>query len=203
MAKGGTFERWFCRRLTLWWTRDPEADVLWWRTAQSGGRATVRAKAGRDTTRGHCGDIAATGPQGQPLTDLVAFELKRGYSASASLHDLLDSPDNAAEQTYARWIAQARASAAAGGVPYWAIVHQRNRRDPLILTPLEFARAVAPRCEAAPHARFVLGGVDAVAMRLEAFLTAAVPQKVAVLARQMQGRRVPRVLGVKRGKADG
>lgn len=194
-TKGSTFERWFCRRLTTWWTKDDESDVLWWRTSQSGGRATARLKKGKETIRAHCGDISAVHEQGRSLTDLITFELKRGY-AKATIHDLLDAGAGAAEQTYAAWIAQAAASAAAANTPYWMVVHQRPRREPLILTPVAVVRAVAPRAEAAQHARvqIAVGGYDVFVSQLEAFLAEARPALVQQHARIHSGRAAPRLL---------
>lgn len=77
--KGSPFEREICLLLTKWWLRDDDPeDTIFWRTAGSGGRATVRGKRGRRTSKQHCGDIAALDDQGRALTDLITFELKRG-----------------------------------------------------------------------------------------------------------------------------
>jgi hypothetical protein len=129
MAKGGEFERDFCRELTTWWTGDQESDVVFWRTAMSGGRATVRRKKGKKTTQAHCGDIAALTLDAQRLTELVTFELKRGYNGTANLHNYLDPTDKSAEPAYSEWILQARAAAEAAETPFWAIVHRRDRRE--------------------------------------------------------------------------
>ncbi len=139
MAKGGAFEREISRRLSAWWLSNPDADtsdVIFWRTSQSGGRATTRAKTGRKTTTAHCGDIASLDERGAPLTQLITFELKKGYS-SASLHALLDKPKSAAVQIYEKWIAQAEASAKAAGSQYWAIIHSRPRRETTITMPAD------------------------------------------------------------------
>ncbi len=134
MAKGSSFERRVCRRLSEWW--DPSADdVLFWRTAGSGGRATVRRKTGRKTNTAHAGDIAALGENGAELTRLIAWELKCGYQ-SATIHQLLDRPKSAAVQHYEEWIGQAVASARAANAPYWAVVHDRSRRETVMLAPV-------------------------------------------------------------------
>ncbi len=134
MAKGANFERDFCRRLSLWWSGG-EYDDLFWRTSNSGGRATVRAKKGKGT-KNQYGDICATDPAGDSLMALLTFELKRGYNR-ATIHDVLDAPHRAADPTYGKWVTQARDSHKVAGSVSWALVVKRDRRDALILMPAE------------------------------------------------------------------
>ena len=88
MAKGSDFEREICKQLSLWWTNQ-ERDDVFWRTAGSGARHTVRKKAGK-TTANQEGDICATDPIGQPLIDILTIELKKGYN-SWNLKEILDT----------------------------------------------------------------------------------------------------------------
>lgn len=136
-AKGGDYERMFCKALTKWWAgRSDVKDVLFWRTAGSGGMATRRSWKGQSTT-GACGDIRATGSEGEPLTDRITFELKRGYNKApnVTLSDLLDKPDKAKVGTLEDWLHQARESARLARTPYWMLVHKRDARDPLVYIP--------------------------------------------------------------------
>src|SRR3954464_11883516 len=96
-GKGASFERDLCKRLSLWWT-DGERDDVFWRTSQSGGRATSRTKKGKKTKNSY-GDICAVDPIGQPLLDLITFEVKRGYNKD-SFTDLLDKPKSS---IYMKW----------------------------------------------------------------------------------------------------
>ena len=48
MAKGPSFEREVCEKLSLWWT-DGKRDDVFMRTSGSGGKATARRKKGKDT----------------------------------------------------------------------------------------------------------------------------------------------------------
>lgn len=140
MAKGSSFERWLCKRLSEWWTQDepngPRDDVFW-RTAGSGARATVRGKQGQNTVNSH-GDICAIDPVGQPLIDCICIEAKVGYNR-ATIHDLIDplKPSKAREKKgcWEGWIAKAERSRKASGVQHWAIIHKRDRREPVILYP--------------------------------------------------------------------
>src|SRR5271166_5739903 len=102
MAKGSQFERDICRKLSLWWTQDqsPPNDAVFWRTSNSGGRATTRKKLGKKT-KGQYGDITAIDPIGQPLIDFVTIEIKRGYN-KASIIDLLDKQGKGTSQ-YEKW----------------------------------------------------------------------------------------------------
>jgi len=134
MAKGGQFERDFSRQLSLWWTKG-ERDDIFWRTAGSGARATVRTKKGKSTA-GQYGDITATDPDGKLLIDNILFELKNGYP-DAEIEKLLNyslTKKNAAEGTdiYSKWIAKCEKSCKDSGIPGWAIVHKRSGREPLV-----------------------------------------------------------------------
>lgn len=135
--KGSAFEREFCGHLSRWWTNGAD-DAVFWRTAGSGGRSTVRSRSGKRTAN-QAGDVCAIDPIGQPLIDKVTFELKRGYS-HASLQDLIDRPVHAALQPMEQWIAQATASATRASTPHWAIVHKRNVRNAIII----FSGSMAP-----------------------------------------------------------
>ena len=74
-AKGSSFERMICKALSLWVSRGEEED-LFWRSAMSGGRATVSRKTTGRTLARQAGDITATAPEGHKLTDLFYIECK-------------------------------------------------------------------------------------------------------------------------------
>jgi hypothetical protein len=181
-AKGGQFEREICRTLSNWWTGDKEDD-LFWRTSQSGGRATVRGRKGKGT-RGHCGDITATDDAGLPLVKLITFELKRGYANNSHIDSLLDRPKKAKQQVIEAWIEQARLAAGRAGTPYWAIIHRRDRREACIYIPYSLyatlcvvgtfnPRLPLPRIVIESKIRTTDGWkqVSVVGMRLDGFLT--------------------------------
>jgi hypothetical protein len=69
-AKGSAYERLICKRLSLWVSGGKREDVFW-RSAMSGGRATVKGKTVRQA-----GDITAVAPEGHPLTDVFYIECK-------------------------------------------------------------------------------------------------------------------------------
>lgn len=74
-AKGSEYEREICKKLSRWVSGGQRED-LFWRSAMSGGRATVGKRKGKDLAR-HAGDISATAPEGHILTDDFYIECKR------------------------------------------------------------------------------------------------------------------------------
>lgn len=73
-AKGSSFEREICKRLSLWISNGTAEDCLW-RSAMSGGRSTVAGKRGANLSR-QAGDISAISPEGHALTDKFFVECK-------------------------------------------------------------------------------------------------------------------------------
>jgi hypothetical protein len=90
-SKGSSFEREVCKLLSLWWTQDlnPPRDDVFWRTSQSGGRATERMKKNVATAYSS-GDVTFIDPIGQPFIDALMIELKRGYTSEIAILDFLD-----------------------------------------------------------------------------------------------------------------
>jgi hypothetical protein len=72
--KGASFEREICKKMSLWISGGEREDCLW-RSAMSGGRATVGRRAGKSHDH-HAGDISATSPEGHRLTDAWFLECK-------------------------------------------------------------------------------------------------------------------------------
>ena len=96
--KGGGFERAVCKHLSLWMSRGVHDDWFW-RSAMSGGRATVqRAKGKRNQTQ--TGDVSAIHPQGARLTDKFVIECKS--VKDLALHGLFVKPSYGALVNY--WI---------------------------------------------------------------------------------------------------
>jgi len=73
-AKGSQFEREVCVLLSKWVTNGKQEDVFW-RSAMSGGRATV-AKAHGKSLGNQVGDISCIDPAGQQLISKFAIECK-------------------------------------------------------------------------------------------------------------------------------
>jgi hypothetical protein len=73
--KGSAFEREICVALSLWVSKGKRKDLLW-RSAMSGGRATVTRKRGEKNTT-QTGDITAVHPDGNKLTNNFVIECKK------------------------------------------------------------------------------------------------------------------------------
>ncbi len=135
--KGSKFERDICKQLSLWWT-DQERNDVFWRTSQSGGRATFRSKSGRGT-KNQYGDIQATDSIGQPLIDLCTIEIKKGYG-NKSYFDLLDKLPNETKQPYVKFIMQAEQQQKEAGTFAWILITKRDRKETLIAMPVKLKR---------------------------------------------------------------
>jgi hypothetical protein len=128
--KGAAFERFICPKLSLWWAG---RDDVFWRSAGSGARATVRGRKGKATAGQHS-DMAAIDPIGGPLIDAFTIEMKRGYP-KANLHDLFDNTGRCASHPLLEWIAQVVESHNNAGSFSWMIIHRRDRRSALVYMP--------------------------------------------------------------------
>jgi hypothetical protein len=82
--KGSGFEREICKKLSLW-VSEGNSDDLFWRSAMSGGRATVRTKKGQKTASGQ-GDITAVTTEGNKLTDHFVIECKNMKTLGLDSH---------------------------------------------------------------------------------------------------------------------
>jgi hypothetical protein len=71
--KGSSFERKMCKALSLWVTGGKSQDVFW-RTAMSGGRATVMRRRGVHIRQG--GDMCAIAPEGANFVEFWFVEFK-------------------------------------------------------------------------------------------------------------------------------
>ena len=138
MAKGAPFERELSKQLSLWWTNG-ENDAVFWRSSQSGGRATTREKSGKKT-KGQYGDIAVTDPIGQPLIELVSIEAKNGYN-NRDIMQFLDTK-KVPKGSLQEFINQASRDAMRAEVPYWWMIHKRDRKQPLLYMPYTFYTAI-------------------------------------------------------------
>lgn len=184
--KGSAFERTLAKQLSLWWTQNdrPPRDDVFWRSSQSGGRATERAKKGLKTA-GSYGDICAIDPIGQPLLDLWTIELKRG-STIGTPWDLFDSAPTKAIRPFEAAILQAIESHKQADSAGWLLIGQRDRRQSIVYTDVEclydFKELLSNcvRIRSAFHLNN-LGMMHLVAFRLDDFLKAIGPQEIVEL----------------------
>ena len=169
--KGGVFERKMAKDLSRWWSNGRD-DSCFWRTAMSGGRATVRAKKGLKT-RGHAGDLCSTDSFGQPLTRYCIIELKKGRQGDGTVQDLLDKKKGGT--VYGGWIEKLEAACGTHGTPHWMIIHGRDRREPLVLFPIEAFRVLFRQ---KPMMRLFQNDKTLCLMRLQDFFDVVDPKDV-------------------------
>lgn len=74
-AKGASFERAVCRRLSLWLSEGKD-DSLLWRSAMSGGRATVQFNSGGKVNLAQSGDVSAVGQEAYAFCERTFIEIK-------------------------------------------------------------------------------------------------------------------------------
>lgn len=81
--KGASFERAICSRLSLWVT-DMKRDDVFWRSAMSGGRATLAKAASGNRFHAQSGDICAVDPSGASFISKFTVECKSLKDVSAT-----------------------------------------------------------------------------------------------------------------------
>jgi len=140
--KGGKFERELCYILSAWWLGHEE-DSCFWRTDNSGARATTRRKKGMRTT-GKCGDVSATHPCAEPFTRLITVEAKRGYGTG--IHDLLDRPRKMKAKSnmtqFEKFLDQTITARNNANTPYWMLIIRRDNHEAIVYFPLKLYMAL-------------------------------------------------------------
>jgi hypothetical protein len=143
-GKGSAFERKICKELSLWWS-DGKRDDVFWRTAGSGSRATVRAKTNQTTHNSH-GDIGAVDPFGAALVDVFVFSLKNGYKDTHA-SGLLDKPRLDKKYELEKWIEEISNCCEKAGTVSWVIIHGRKGRAITVYVPEWIANTLDIRPE--------------------------------------------------------
>lgn len=127
--KGNSWERNLAVHISLWWTKGVRDDVFY-RSQNSGGRATARGKVGKKADL-HCGDIAASDSEGEPLVKTLIFEAKKGYD-DVTIHSIIDGKK---QSELILWFEKAETDMRRAGAYYWAVIHRRDYREPLLYVP--------------------------------------------------------------------
>lgn len=183
-SKGSDFERQLCKQLSLWWTQDLDQprDDIYWRSSQSGGRATERAKKGKATYGSH-GDIAFVDPLGSPLLKLFTIELKRGSSHGIP-GDLLDFKADNDKHQWVKCLKQTIRSAEAAGSLGWMMICRRDHRKAVCFIDTPTFRRLHRFVDIWPCVRFRLKikgmepGVDFVGLPFDTFLVRTEPSAI-------------------------
>lgn len=125
----------------MWWSEE-KRDDLFWRTSQSGGRATTRMKSGKRTA-GAYGDITAVDPEGAGLTKMWTFELKKGKSHGTP-DDLLEciSKKKGKPTPFGMTLLQAYRAHKDAGSRGWMLITKRDHRETLVFLDIDTAKDV-------------------------------------------------------------
>lgn len=181
--KGSGFERQICKQLSEWWSFGLEGGAredIFWRSSQSGGRATQRAKSGKRTF-GSYGDIAAVDPIGQDLLSVFTIELKRGRSHGCP-NDLLDCRITGKPKPFESCLVQARDAAVRAGSKWWLLILRRDGKVANVFLPdrasLFFGRLAETPCSLWKIRLCNGDTLRFVGLRLDHFLERVTPKQV-------------------------
>lgn len=194
--KGGAFERKMCKTLSLWFSHG-ERDDIFWRTAGSGARATVRMKTGK-MTADSAGDISAIHPSAKKLTRLCIFELKRGYSqknrsAGISLLTMIDKLESEKDPILIEWFKKLQNELKDHDRRFGFIIFKRDRKNICIafysstfdyLKERNVKKYFWPPF--GPTARIMLYDMDITVMTLDSFLEWCEPETITRKIRRRQ-----------------
>lgn len=133
VAKGSKFERKMCKKFSMWWTNNKRNDVFW-RTSQSGGRATERQKKGEKTAGGY-GDMMATHEIAKPFENIFIIEFKKGYDKDVGALILIDSKQK--EPSLLKWWKKNEKIKVESSRKFGLVIFERNRRHPCIVMTTE------------------------------------------------------------------
>ena len=130
--KGSAFEREVCKILS-YWASEGEHDDWYWRSSQSGGRATQRAKSGKRTVNSY-GDIAPQCPEAEWFTKMFCIECKKGYTKDTDVLSLIDSKQ--AEPTLVAHFNQCKRDKEEAGSRHELVIFKRDRKKACIMVSL-------------------------------------------------------------------
>ena len=148
-SKGSAFERAICKELSLWWTHG-ERDDIFWRTAGSGARATVRRGRGCATANS-AGDVCALDMVGQPFVDSILVEMKKGYTFGSERIDvlkMLDALEGRKTCLLQQWLDKAWMEAGQTNRKQAWLIFQRDHAKPILMMPKKALRELD--CQGGP-----------------------------------------------------
>lgn len=125
--KGSAYERRICKALSLW-VSERTRDDIFWRTASSGGRATIRNRQrGSMKIKTQLGDICAVHSSGQPFLRrfFVECKHKRSIEVQSWIYGRLGMLPEI-------WIKPSKQAKNWGKHPLCIV--KQNRQDDLVLT---------------------------------------------------------------------
>lgn len=103
-SKGSAFEREICKRLTIWLI-GKDKPIQFWRSAASGGLATLNSKNITVT-----GDIQALTPEAMKIAKYISFEAKTGYKDATFDNFFKDNKSDILRSFWIQCVSSARKS---------------------------------------------------------------------------------------------
>lgn len=140
--KGNSFERKISKELSNWWTNN-KSDSIFWRSDNSGGRATVRAKKGLKTSKSY-GDITTIDNVGDPLLEMFCIELKKGYTSKISLLDIIE--DNILQPLLIKFWEKNSIDTKLAEAKFPLLIFERNRKNAVIAVPVKVISELEKYC---------------------------------------------------------
>lgn len=133
--KGGAAEREVARLLSLWWT-DGETDDIFYLTAGSGARQTVRRKQQKETANS-AGDLSYLDVSGKLLIDHFLFEIKRGYNKILDIMSIADASTARKADIILHWLEKAEEERRDNKRSFVALIIRRDYKEYCITIPVE------------------------------------------------------------------
>jgi len=166
-SKGGEFEREFSKIFSKYVSNGKRTDIFW-RTAQSGGRATQRAKQNLKT-EGAYGDITCLDSTYSFVTEACCFELKRGYN-NTNFQDMVDGTKK--EPELKKFWTQCERDRELGGRLFSIVVTKRDRKKPIITIPRKLHYLISHKIGLCLYNRIDISykGMSTTSIPLEEFL---------------------------------
>lgn len=169
--KGPAFEREICKSLSLW-ISGGERDDIFWRTAMSGGRATIGLRAGKKRDA-QAGDISAIHSLGERLLNHVVVDTKWYGDIQ-----FLGAVFNDRGRVYSWWH-ELLVHADSFGKKPMLIVRQNGYPVFVMLTPWSFERLFGLTYD---HASMVIPRMDCYVVLYDRFVSDAVVPKLTMPA---------------------
>ena len=155
--KGSAFERDVCKKLSLWISHDEREDIFW-RSAMSGGRATVAMRDRNTKLSSQAGDISLVDPLGAEFITRFMIEckfykdLQLAVALTKGKGKLIEFWNVAKEEAYTH-----------GKLPI--LVAKQNRLPTMVVLPFEWTCDIGVN-----KVRATLWGVEAYVLAFDDFL---------------------------------
>lgn len=139
MAKGSQFERDIAKYISQWILQDKNAEILIWRSSNSGGQATFSRMRGKRVQKNMEGDLIAIDSRANFFMDRISVECKNGYK-KASIFSLFKNSKSDVLKAF--WEQCQRETKESKKVPM--LVFKPLGNSPLVGFPEKFVKSCYP-----------------------------------------------------------